>query len=133
MPHIISDNVSPNIIFSDLSIFYLRYHEEATIDTVSIDKRYRDYQENEQLYSQENANRDTIFWEKYLGDAHLFAFSPEYIVKNMAAAGLSYSTYTEIPEEALNKLQQFCAENCISINDGLCAVLGLALVNCQTT
>jgi amino acid adenylation domain-containing protein len=131
MPHMISDDVSPHIIFSDLSLFYLQYPSQSTLETVTTDRRYRDYQKHEHLSSRDNAIRDRLFWENYLNDAHLFAFPTEYIVKNMAAAGIPYSTYSEIPEKSLHQLQRFCAENCITISDGLCAVLGLALVHCS--
>jgi hypothetical protein len=49
----------------------------------------------------------------------------------MSTAGIPYSTYTEISENGINNLHQFCAENHVSINAGLCAVLSLSLVNCN--
>ncbi len=131
MPHIIADEASPDILFADLSQFYHRYNDQPILDNVIANKCYRDYQSNEQHYSQERINSDIAFWEEYLKEASLFAFQPEHIVKNMASANYSYSTYIEMPEKSATKIQQFCAENCISINDGLCAVLGLALVNCS--
>ena len=130
MPHIISDDISPDILFSDLSAFYLLYKNELTLDAIKPNKGYRDYQFNEQQYAQARKTKDILFWENYLNDACLFPFPPEQVIKDMSSAGIPYSTYTEIPEHGLKNLQQICAENYVSISDGLCAALGLALVNC---
>ncbi|KTD23817.1 non-ribosomal peptide synthetase [Legionella lansingensis] len=126
LPHIISDDVSPEILLSDLSQFYL----SASDIKVEKDIAYRQYIFDEQSHIQNHLNRDMAFWGEYLKDASLFAFPPEYIVKNMRELQLTYSTYTEIPEEDLNNFKRFCAHHHISILDGLCAVLLLALLHC---
>ena len=132
MPHIIADEVSPEILFDDLSKFYLLYENNENIEPVNVDKRYKNYQLNEQLYyNKERINSDLNFWENYLEDAILFKFPKEKIVTSMSNEGLPYSTYTEISEQGINNLHQFCAENHVSINAGLCAVLSLALANCN--
>ena len=132
MPHIIADEVSPEILFSDLSKFYLLFENNENTVPIQVDKRYKNYQINEQkFYDKNRINADIMFWEKYFDDAILFKFPKEKILPNMTTAGLPYSTYTEIPENGINNLHQFCAENHVSINAGLCAVLSLALVNCN--
>lgn len=128
MPHIISDDISPEILFADLSMFYLQYNTPPA--SIPIDKRYRDYQISEQNFSRTRINRDLVFWQEYLHNASLITFPSQHVVRNMATSGYVYSTYLEISEKALNKLRQFCAMHYFSITDGLCAVLGLALVNC---
>lgn len=130
MPHIISDDISPDILFSDLSAFYLLYKQSLSMDAITPDRGYIDYQFNEQQYAKARKTKDILFWENYLSDACLFPFPPEHVIKDMSSESISYSTYTEIPEQRLKNLQQFCAENYVSISDGLCAALGLALVNC---
>ena len=130
MPHIISDNISPDILFLDLSKFYLLHKSQSTIDQLDTDNQYRHYIVNEQHYFQTHLDRDIIFWEEYLKDVCVFAFPPENVVKHMKSQQFSYSTYAEIPEQGLNNLQRFCAKNQISIHDGLCAALTLALFNC---
>ncbi len=45
----------------------------------------------------------------------------------MQANGYSYSTYMAIKEEHIVNVQSFCAKNHISILDGLCAIVALAL------
>ncbi|MCX7114816.1 MAG: amino acid adenylation domain-containing protein [Gammaproteobacteria bacterium] len=130
MPHIISDEVSLDILQSELSMFYLLYHRQSKIEPVNADACYRDYLGDEASYSQAYLDRDMMFWKTYLKDACLFTFPPETIVEDMASQGFSYSTYVEIPEQALNHLQQCCVKNHVTINDGLCAALALALLNC---
>ncbi|HHF7348889.1 TPA: amino acid adenylation domain-containing protein [Legionella feeleii] len=126
MPHIISDHVSPAILFSDLSNFYL----SAQSPSLNRDTRYREYIFKEQAYTQTYFNRDFMFWEDYLEDASLFTFPAEYVVANMKKSQIPYSTYTEISQEALQNLRLFCAHNHISLNDGLSSVILLALRNC---
>ena len=130
MPHIISDDISLNVLLSDLSKFYLLYNQHFDLKSIDADRHYREYVFNEQYYFQKYIARDINFWEHYLNDARLFAFPPEKIVTNMASQGFSYSTYVEMPEQGLNNLQLFCAKNHVSTNDGLCAALALALFNC---
>uniref|UniRef100_UPI001E53D813 condensation domain-containing protein n=1 Tax=Legionella tunisiensis TaxID=1034944 RepID=UPI001E53D813 len=126
MPHIISDHVSPAILFSDLSNFYL----SGQLPSLNRDTIYREYIFKEQAYTQTYFHRDFIFWDDYLEDAALFTFPAEYVVSNMKKSKIPYSTYTEINQEALQNLRLFCAHNHISLNDGLSSVLLLALYNC---
>lgn len=130
MSHIIADDRSPDILFADLSHFYSLYREKLDLDQVGIDKQYRAYLFDEHDYSQKHSNRDFAFWDDYLKDSCLFSFPAEEVITNMAAKGIPYSTYLDIPETTLSSFQHFCAENHVSISDGLCAVLGKALMNC---
>jgi amino acid adenylation domain-containing protein len=132
IPHIISDDVSLEILLSDLSRFYLSYNKQSAIEQVKADTQYRDYILNEQYYWQAHIDRDISFWENYLKDARLLTFPPAAVVKDMQAQDIAYSTYLAIPEQGITNLQQFCAYNQVSINDGLCAVVALALCNCCT-
>lgn len=131
IPHIVSDDFSPEILLSDLSQFYLLYNKQHHIEVFTKDNPYKEYIFNEQEYFQTNLDRDILFWENYLKDAGLFTFAAEHIVKNMKSKKLPYSTYTQIPEPALNNLKRFCAKNHISINDGICGAIALALNNCS--
>jgi amino acid adenylation domain-containing protein len=126
MPHIISDDLSPNILFTDLSKAYLLYPKKAKLAAIEADTRYKEYQYNEARYSKERVNRDLVFWKDYLSDASLFSFPEEMVVKNMGDQ--NYSSYISIAEQELTNLQQLCALNHISINDGLIAVLCMALI-----
>ncbi|WP_065235440.1 amino acid adenylation domain-containing protein [Legionella brunensis] len=126
-PHIIFDDVSPEILLSDLSEFYV---SGKKIKKSKRDIAYRTYLFDEQSYIQKHLDRDMVFWDEYLKDTSLFVFPPEQVIKNMQAQQLTYSTYMQIPEDALSNFQLFCAHNHISILDGLCAVMVLALLNC---
>ena len=131
LPHIVSDDFSPEILLSDLSQFYLQYYNRLEVEIIKSETPYREYIFNEQQHMQKHLDRDTLFWENYLKDAGLFTFSPENIIKDMQKKKLPYSTYSKIPEPALNILKQFCANNHISIKDGLCAAVALALHRCS--
>lgn len=128
IPHIISDDLSPDILLADLSKFYSSDHKSN--DHQIQDRAYRTYLLDEQFYLKQHLNRDISFWDNYLKDACLYTFPAEYVIKDMQSQHYSYSTYIEIPEKNLIDLNSFCATNHISILDGLCAVVTLALKNC---
>ncbi|MDI1351981.1 MAG: amino acid adenylation domain-containing protein, partial [bacterium] len=127
IPHIISDELSLEIILMDLSYFYVSAQEIGS--SFKKDLTYRDYIWGEQHYMEHYLKRDVLFWDGYLKDSHLFAFPADKVLENMPG-NLSYSTYKEIPEHKLHDLQAFCAKKHISILDGLCASLTMALINC---
>lgn len=131
MPHIISDDLTPHILLSDLSRYYLSYGAKNNLDEISIDHRYREYQQHEYLFSQERQAKDKLFWEKYFHDTVLFSFPNSQVIHRMSKQKLPYSTYTELSEDSLSYLQALCARNHVSINDGLCAVLSMALLQCS--
>ncbi|WP_298627740.1 non-ribosomal peptide synthetase [uncultured Legionella sp.] len=128
IPHIISDDLSPDILLHDLSKFY--NSNSKPNKNVAQDRSYRDYLLDEQVYLKKHLNRDISFWEDYLKDACLHTFPSKYVIENMQELNYSYSTYIEIPEITLGELSAFCARNHISIPDALCAVVALALKNC---
>ena len=123
IPHIISDDLVPDILLYDLSQFY----SAKKISNKIQDHSYRDYILDEQIHLKKYLNRDISFWDEYLKDANLYAFPEEYIVKDMHTKNYSYSTYIDISPENLNDLNAFCARKHISILDGLCAIVALAL------
>ncbi|CEK10336.1 amino acid adenylation domain-containing protein [Legionella hackeliae] len=127
LPHMISDDLSPEILLSDLSSFYnsaIKGHK-----TVKKDIAFRNYLLEEQTYMQQHINRDLKFWDDYLKDAALFAFPTEQVVHSPQNYQFSYSTYREIPEETLNSFHVFCKHQHTSVFDGLCAALMMALLN----
>ncbi|KTD16088.1 non-ribosomal peptide synthetase [Legionella jordanis] len=126
LPHIISDDVSPSIIFSELSDFYLSSPTSPPLP----DTAYRHYILAEKDLVEKQINQDLDFWENYLQDAYLVQFPSEHIVDHMKQAKLPYSTYCEIPKDALGHLRTFCSRNHLSLDDGLIGILALALRNC---
>lgn len=125
MSHMISDDISPDILFADLSQYYLSYAHSP--QNIAPDPLYKHYIQEEQSYYQKNFERDSQFWKNYLEDTRLFSFPAEHIVEDMHAEQTGYSTWSEIPEESLVKLKQFCARHHISLNDGLCAAMAFVL------
>ncbi|ARB93940.1 non-ribosomal peptide synthetase [Legionella longbeachae] len=140
MPHLISDNSSVDILFNDLSKFYLQKLNELEHPTTSrtnellsaieVDRQFKKYIFTEQQLLESSLEKDSQFWEKYLHNASFFAFPKKYIVRNMKKEKRAYSTYMPIPIETVSKLKHFCEQQHISMNNGLCTVLALALRNC---
>ncbi len=155
IPHIVCDDFSPEILLSDLSQFYLLYKNQlnrpladqkktntseqpqsevelskTAIEIPQTNKSYKEYIFNEQDYVQKHLDRDIRFWDKYMKDAGLFTFPLAHVVKNMKAKQLSYSTYTQIKESTLYQFKQFCAQNHMSLNEGLSTTIALALCHC---
>lgn len=142
MPHLISDNASVDILFSDLSKFYLQklklnereqlttYRTSELLQAIEVDMHFKKYILTEQQLLENSLEKDVQFWEKYLQNASFFAFPKKYVVSDMKKEKLAYSTYMPIPTEVLSKLKHFCEQHHISMNNGLCTVLALALRNC---
>lgn len=131
LPHTVADDHSPYIILDDLSHFYALYQSTTPYEPVKIDRNFREYVFKEQFYFRTDLNKDIQFWNQYLKDTALITFAPELIVKKMAAKGLNYSTYLAVPSEHITKLKLYCAEQRISIIDGLIAIVTLALITCN--
>ncbi|MBA2652962.1 MAG: amino acid adenylation domain-containing protein, partial [Tatlockia sp.] len=126
MPHMLADDASLEILFSDLSNFYLS--NESTI--FEKDRSYREYLFAERAHIQTHLDNDFIFWEDYLKDANLFIIPDQYVVAKMKKSQLSYTRYTEISKKTLDKLRNYCLNNHISLDTGLSGILFLALSNC---
>ncbi len=78
MPHIISDDISPDILFEDLSDFYLGYKQNPNFNEIQPDRGYKDYQSKEQQAAQSLKNKDIIFWKIIL---MMLVYSPS--LRNM--------------------------------------------------
>lgn len=127
LPHIMADNISPEILLSDLSYFYL---SEASSNTTK-ELAWRDYLLKEQMYTDHFLDRDIIFWENYLRDASLISFSKDCVIADMKRHNMAYSTYLPVPIEALDALQSFCVAHHFSMSDGLTAAVLIALHRCD--
>ncbi|TAL58806.1 MAG: non-ribosomal peptide synthetase, partial [Legionella sp.] len=119
MPHIICDEDSLHILFSQLSKLYLTHNESI----ISQDADYQKYIVNEQHYLENHLDRDLKYWNEYLKNACLLTVPSHYVVKNCQ----NYSTYQKIDTDDLEQLKQYCAQQQISLHDALCAALILAL------
>jgi hypothetical protein len=126
IPHILADEISLEILFTELSQHYLGYAIELT----EKDNFYRDYLFAEQAHSKAQIDSGLLFWEKYLQDARLFTFPESVVVPDMEKSKLPYSRYTEIQPKLLSKIQDYCLSNQIAVDQALTSVLLLALVRC---
>ncbi|WP_158617488.1 amino acid adenylation domain-containing protein [Legionella sp. km772] len=126
MPHLIADDLCPDILLKDLSDFYQQSAQQALAE----ENIYKEYIAHEQHYFKKHLNEDLAFWEHYLKDTRLYPFASQHIVTDMRKQGLAYSSFTVLSEDLLSKFKNYCAHHHISILDGLCAVLMLALLNC---
>lgn len=133
MSHMIADDASPDILFADLSKYYLQYSQSVTLDGLQTDTLYKEYIQEEQHYHNTHLERDSNFWQDYLQDANLFSFPKDYVVDDMSKAESAYSTYTEISEQELTNLKQFCASHHVTVNDGLCAATAYVLNKYRAT
>ncbi|WP_131779531.1 amino acid adenylation domain-containing protein [Legionella bozemanae] len=130
MPHLISDEHCIDILFSELSKFYQQYNQ-LTLDKISADSQFKEHIFNERTAMKMHQEEDASFWKEYLKDANLFTFPEEYVVRDMKAENIPYSTYSVLSEESLNHFKLFCEQNHISMSNALCAVIALALRNCS--
>lgn len=132
MPHIIADDVSPEILFTSLSKFYNVYltqpeNASSFIRTLVSEHGMHQQTLKEMLYWDSHLDKSIQFWQDYLNGADLFSFPSAYVISNMEKAGLPYSTYVEIPATILRKFQTFCTKHHVSLNNGICAVLAKVL------
>lgn len=126
MPHLISDDLSPDIVFEDLSYFYLHQINEPPV----VDSSYKEYVLFEHEYNRENQSEDIHFWDNYLSDASLFSFPQAAVISKMKASHMTYSSYVSIPGLIVDQVKNYCSEQHVSLNHGLSAALILALQHC---
>lgn len=128
LPHIVADDACPDIIFSELSLFYKAYQNPFELKKLQSDHYYRHYILQENNYFNTQLDNDILFWKNYFQNVSLLTISKKYVIRKVRDQ--DYSTYCELQESSLNNLQKFCAKKCVSFQDGLSAVLMLALIEC---
>lgn len=121
LSHMISDELSPDIVFNDLSAYYTGQTRPALS---AVNSSYQDYAITERHHFNDHLQEDMRFWKHYLKNTVLFDFP--FVTPNVVADE-SYSTYLEVPEEVLSHLRAFCARHRLSVSDSLCAAVGMAL------
>ena len=129
MPHHVCDEASIQILFSDLSKFYLQHLAHHDTTTLSQNIQFKEYIQKEHSTLTTTLQQNISHWENYLKDAHLISFPKQYVLRNMK--GTRYSTYLEFPEKTFEHLRSFCATHNVTISDTLCAALGKALAICN--
>lgn len=125
MPHILSDDICENILFSELSRFYML--PEGQVDKVSYPVQYKDYALHQQARFDRNLAKNITFWQDYLKDAELFEFPINKILNATEMEMIPYSSYVTFPKEILPLLVKKCARFQINLTDLLCAAIVLTL------
>lgn len=128
LSHLISDEISTKILFSDLSNFYISYLNKLNLDIKTENVSYLHYA----LLECDNFNSKTekaiAFWREYLKDANSILFPISAILKNEKTEDTPCTTYIKLPEKSLKILESFCKQHYLTITDSLCAAVSLALV-----
>lgn len=130
MPHMIADQQSLDILFRDLSDAYLFYSRKPTADIRLETQAFASYVHHEHHNVCSAGSSDEAFWHEYLKDAELFSFPKKYRLSDVKKAGYTYSSFFEIDENQLIAWRKFCVDHAVTLNDLLCASVGLALRHC---
>ncbi|MDF1677091.1 MAG: amino acid adenylation domain-containing protein [Legionellaceae bacterium] len=125
MPHMVSDQQSLGILFQDLSSAYLFYARNKTSEMRLESKAFETYARHEQRFIRSSLKADEVFWREYLEDAELFHFPKRHVVPYHQAD--SFSTFFPIQHAQLKKWRTFCIEHAVTLNDLLCAAIGVTL------
>jgi len=126
LSHLISDEISPEILFGELSDYYINHNIQNTEIRPS-PIQFKDYIYHEKQVFNSKMMTDIKFWEEYLKDTALYAFPNNG--KANSKTELLYSTYLNIPEVDLHKLHNFCSNHHLSLTDSLCAAVGKTVAN----
>lgn len=130
LPHIISDESSPEILFNDVANEYNKINDSSFItetDVAITPFSYYIYQESK--YVNSKLKKGMHFWLEYLNNVNLFKFPDDMIIRVNEASGLSYSTYLAFPKKLLPQLKRFCNKHNLSLTDCLCAAVCKALAS----
>ncbi len=126
IPHLVFDDASEALLFSELSKGYLLYRNDTLTPSVIGLPQYKNYVHYERNSINQQIDKDIGFWETYLHNTDFVTFPTAEIIKNIKQDE-SYSTYLELPKEVLKAVQKKCSKYHLSITDILCAAIGLSL------
>lgn len=124
VPHIIFDEISVQVFFSELSKYYLNYINKS--DNHTDITQYREYIFYERDQIDKLIDRDIVFWTDYLRDTTLLTAPMTGIIHDIDMQNTRNTTFIECPNDLITDLRNFCISNKISITDALYAatVLG---------
>ena len=132
MPHMVADQQSLGIFFHDLSHAYLFYSRNLK-DKVNLKTHaFESYVRHEHHVVRSALHADETFWKTYLKDAELFYFPKKYMLSPVEKTKHAYSSFFKLEDKRLLLWREFCVEHGLTLNDLLCAAIGLALQrSCQ--
>ena len=124
MSHLISDEVSPEILFKIISQYYLAFKNKKNSVYYPNGSEFKEYVVQTNIRSKNNLNNNIAFWEHYLKDATSLHFPERYHVKK----GHTLNTCTLIiPDSLLDQLQAYCTSHRLFITDSLTAAVAVCL------
>ncbi|MBP6919051.1 MAG: AMP-binding protein [Legionellaceae bacterium] len=126
MSHMIADEKSVSIFFQELSKMYLLLAQNSHLPVLDTHESYQDYAAQQNNAMQYHAHTDQIFWKKYLQDSGLLPIPHQFWLKK----GSPIATHIPLPESFTLKLQQFCTNHHVGLNDVISAAVSLALLQC---
>lgn len=124
VPHIIFDDFSEDILFAELSNFYLSCNGRSIIE-IEDEYPYQYYIFSEKKYLNQNLETDINFWKNYLRDTHLTTFPRDLIIHKMG--NIPYSTYCLLPSSMIDAVQAISKYGHVSLSEIFCASITLAL------
>lgn len=131
MPHISADQQSLEIFFRDLSHAYLSLVNGSNIDNLVERHTFKSYIHHECNTIRPSLRADEQFWRDYLQDASLLHIPKQYIITKPRKNGHTYSSFFPISDIQLSKWRSICVAHAVTLNEYLCAALGLSLIRCS--
>ncbi len=122
--HFISDEISSELFFKDLSRYYLASlnNSDALIDPAR--KQFKDFIIEENINTKNNLDNYIHFWDGYLYDASPLNIPGEQITNDDEPLN---TCYTPISDNLLMSLQSFCTEKRLCLSETLAASIGLSM------
>ncbi len=132
LSHLIADERSLDIFFQDLLMAYQCYMKHGRAPVQKIAQPFGEHALEVQQCMQSKQQEATAFWKTYLADTSYFPMPEQYIIPKMTLSAEHYVTYIDFPEMLLQKVQVFCAQHQLTLNDVCIAAVGLALQDCTS-
>jgi len=125
VPHIVFDDASLDVLFSELSTAYIHYQNGSQLPSLIDCIQYKDYVLYEKNHLNQHLKEDIQFWENYLHNASLLTLPETEVIHAME--NIPYSTYLHFPLEQVKNMRQIGANASVSFSDIFCASVSLTL------
>ncbi|KTD51028.1 amino acid adenylation domain-containing protein [Legionella quateirensis] len=124
LSHLISDEVSPGIFFSNMSNFYLASLHNKEIPIYSDRSQFKDYVVKDIHRTQNEMKKNMDFWEQYLNDIPYLYFPKEHIIKK---GGSVNTCQFDISDALIEQLETFCSQHRLCLTDSLTAAASICV------
>ena len=131
VPHIIFDEVSMDVLLSELSSAYLLYKSDLRFSSANDHLQFKNYIASEKVRLNQQLETDIVFWEQYLQDTAFVTLPKTEIIRNMRNA--QYSTYLPVPNYFLKKIMELSTTHSTSLIELFSAAVAISLKNLADT